>query len=89
MKSIKNQESKYARSINEANFKPLFVMSQHGVITDVNDATQNATEESRVKIIGTDFLNYFAEPENAAPAHKLLFEKWFIKDFPLINARRK
>jgi len=42
---------------------PLVTISANGKITDVNEATIKITGVSREQLIGTDFSNYFTEPE--------------------------
>lgn len=57
--------SLYARSLIEASLDPLVTISREGKITDVNQATEKVTGASRAQLIGSDFSNYFTEPENA------------------------
>lgn len=75
--------SKYARSLIEASRDPLFTISPKGKITDMNEATVNVTGESREKMIGTDFFNYFTEPVKAKAIYKEVFAKGFVADYPL------
>ncbi|MEO8087586.1 MAG: ATP-binding protein [Bacteroidota bacterium] len=77
------QASQYARSIIEASRDPLFAISAEGKIIDVNEATLNATEKSREKIIGTNFINYFTEKEKAQEAYQIIFKNGFITDYSL------
>ena len=56
--------SHYARSLIEASLDPLVTISPEGKITDVNEATKG-TGVPREKLIGTDFSDYFTEPEKA------------------------
>lgn len=73
----------YSRSLIEASFDPLFVVSTEGDIIDVNAATLNSTEKTRTSINGTPFKNYFTQPDQAQLAYEELFAKGSIKDFPL------
>ncbi|MEW6249684.1 MAG: PAS domain S-box protein [Planctomycetota bacterium] len=57
--------SQYARSLIEASLDPLVTISADGKITDVNEATVKVTGAPREELIGTDFSNYFTEPEKA------------------------
>jgi hypothetical protein len=41
----------------------------------------------RETLIGTDFSNYFAEPENSRSGHRESFEKGFVTDYPLTIRR--
>ncbi len=75
--------SQYARSIIEASRDPLFAISFKGTIIDVNEATINATDKSREKIIGTDFIDYFTEKKKAQQAYEIIFKNGFIKDYSL------
>jgi PAS domain S-box-containing protein len=74
----------YARSIIEASRDPLFTISPAGKITDMNHASVNITGISREKLIGTDFFEYFTEPDKAREAYQQVFAKGFVADYPLI-----
>jgi hypothetical protein len=41
----------------------------------------------RETLVGTDFSNYFAEPENARSGYREVFEKGFVTDYPLTIRR--
>lgn len=73
----------YARSLIEASLDPLVTINSEGKITDVNLATEKVTGISREKLIGTDFLNYFTEPEKASLGYKKVFEHGYVIDYPL------
>ncbi len=75
--------SQYARSLIEASLDPLVTISAEGKITDVNEATIKVTGMSRDQLIGTDFSNYFTEPEKAREGYQQVFEKGFVTDYPL------
>jgi PAS domain S-box-containing protein len=75
--------SQYARSLIEASLDPLVTISVEGKITDVNEASVKVTGEKREKLIGTDFSDYFTEPERAREGYKQVFEKGFVSDYPL------
>ncbi|MDZ4757947.1 MAG: PAS domain S-box protein, partial [Bacteroidota bacterium] len=77
------QASQYARSLIEAIADPLITISPLGKITDVNEASVKVTGISREKIIGTDFSNYFTEPEKAREGYQEVFSKGFVVDYPL------
>jgi PAS domain S-box-containing protein len=77
------QASQYARSLIEASLDPLVTISPDGKITDVNEATIKVTGISRGKLIGTDFSNYFTEPEKAREGYRKVFAKGFVTDYPL------
>ncbi|PQB07337.1 hypothetical protein BST83_09320 [Polaribacter filamentus] len=77
------QSSQYARSLIEVSLDPLVTISPEGKITDVNQASTKVTGVSRNKLIGTDFSDYFTEPDKAREAYKQVFEKGFVADYPL------
>jgi PAS domain S-box-containing protein len=77
------QASQYARSLLEASLDPLVTISPDGKITDVNQATVKITGVERDQLIGTDFSNYFTEPEMARTGYLQVFEKGFVTDYPL------
>ena len=79
----KKQESEYARRLIEASLDPLVTISAEGKITDVNEASVNVTGVSRDKLIGTDFSNYFTEPDKAQKGYREVFDKGFVADYPL------
>ena len=73
----------YARSLLEASLDPLVTISAEGKITDVNDASVQATGVAREKLVGTDFSDYFTEPENARAGYQQVFSQGFVRDYPL------
>jgi PAS domain S-box-containing protein len=81
--TAQKQASQYARSLVEASLDPLVTISPEGKITDVNEATVKVTGVARQKLIGTDFSNYFTEPEKARAGYQQAFAKGFVTDYPL------
>jgi PAS domain S-box-containing protein len=75
--------SLYARSLIEASLDPLVTISAEGKITDVNKATELTTGYSREQLIGSDFSNYFTEPEKAKTGYKRVFTQGYVTDYPL------
>ncbi len=75
--------SQYARSLIETSLDPLVTISPEGKITDVNEATIKVTGVSRERLIGTDFANYFTEPEKAREGYRQVFARGFVTDYPL------
>ncbi len=73
----------YARSLIEAALDPLVTISPEGKITDVNEASVKATGMPREKLIGTDFSDYFTEPQKAREGYQQVFAKGFVADYPL------
>ena len=83
METTTTQESHYARSLIEASLDPLFTISLTGKITDLNNASVNIIGLSREKLIGTDFFNYFTEPQQASEVYQEVFEKESVTDLLL------
>ena len=72
-----------ARILIEASHDPLFTINPSGKITDLNNASANITGLSRDELIGTDFFDYFTEPDKAREVYKEVFSKGFVTDYPL------
>jgi PAS domain S-box-containing protein len=81
--TAQNLLSKYSLSLIEASRDPLFTINPGGKITDLNEASVRFTGVSREKMIGSDFFDYFTEPDKAREAYQQVFVKGFIVDFPL------
>jgi diguanylate cyclase (GGDEF)-like protein/PAS domain S-box-containing protein len=75
--------SAYARSLIESSPDPLVTISGDGTITDVNEATVRVTGVPRKQLIGSDFSDYFTEPEKARAVYREVFSKGFVTDYPL------
>lgn len=75
--------SVYSRSLIEAGLDPLMTISLEGKITDVNQATEQATGVARSRLVGTDFASYFTEPEQARTGYRQVFERGQVADYPL------
>jgi len=73
----------YARSLIEASLDPLVTISAEGKIMDVNKATEQVTGFARDKLIGTDFSNFFTEPEKAREGYLKVFTEGRVTDYPL------
>src|ERR1019366_9318481 len=83
-----NQAARYTRSLIEAALDPLVTISAKGRITDVNEATVKATGVPRDKLIGTDFSDYFTDPDKASEGYQRVFEQGSITDYPLTLRHR-
>jgi PAS domain S-box-containing protein len=83
MERTKTHESQYASSLIEASLDPLVTINNDGVITDINQAKVNITGVERDKLIGTNFYDYFTEPEKAKEIYRQVFEKGSVKGCPL------
>lgn len=77
------ESQKYARSLIEASLDPLVTISAEGKITDVNEATTKVTGVSREHLVGTDFSDYFTEPQKAREGYQQVFAQGFVTDYPL------
>ncbi len=75
--------SSYNRSLIEASLDPLVTIDANGTITDVNAATEEVTGSTRGELIGTNFLDYFTEPEKAQAGYQQVFREGFVRDYPL------
>jgi PAS domain S-box-containing protein len=77
------QSSLHARSLIEASLDPLVTISPEGKITDVNQATEQATGVPRAEMIGSDFSNYFTEPDKAREGYRRVISEGCMRDYPL------
>jgi PAS domain S-box-containing protein len=75
--------SLYARNLIEASLDPLVTISMDGMIMDVNRASEEVTGIPRLQLIGSDFSDYFTEPEKARAGYKEVFLQGFVRDYPL------
>lgn len=75
--------SQYARSLIEASLDPLVTISAEGKITDVNVATEQVTGVNRGNMIGSDFADYFTDPDKARAGYQQAFSQDFVFDYPL------
>ena len=73
----------YARGLIEASRDPLVTISPEGKITDMNEALANVTGMTREELKGTDFFDYFTEPQKASEVYQEVFAKGFVADSPL------
>ena len=83
MEAARRQESRYARSLIEASLDPLVTINTQGKITDMNEATANITGMAREQLTGTDFFDYFTEPQKAREVYQEVFAKGSVTDSPL------
>jgi PAS domain S-box-containing protein len=75
--------SAYNRNLIEASPDPLVTIDLNRSISDVNIATERVTGYSRDILIGTDFSDYFTDPEKARAGYQLAFKEGLIKDYEL------
>jgi len=75
--------SKYSLSLIEASLDPLVTINTEGKITDMNQATVNIIGMTREELRGTDFFDYFTEPQMARGVYQEVFAKGSVADSPL------
>jgi PAS domain S-box-containing protein len=75
--------SQYSLSLIEASHDPLLTISPEGKITDMNGATANVTGIAREILTGTDFFEYFTEPQKAREVYQEVFANGSVVDSPL------
>jgi len=80
--------AEYARSLIEASLDPLVTISPEGKITDVNEATVNVTGAPREALVGTDFSDYFTDPDQARAGYQQVFAQGSVTDYPLTIRHR-
>ena len=73
----------YNRSLIETSLDPLVTIHRDGKISDVNAATETITGRSRMELIGTDFSDYFTEPEGARAGYQRAFRDGSVRDYAL------
>jgi len=76
--------SQYARSLLEASLDPMVTISAGGKIMDANKAAEEVTGVLRDRIIGTDFADYFTEPDKARAGYEQAFFRGSVKNYPLV-----
>ena len=74
----------YARSVIEAGLDPMITISPEGKVTDVNEATVHMTGVPREKLIGSDFVDYFNDPDEARRGYEQVFREGFVREYPLM-----
>jgi PAS domain S-box-containing protein len=78
------QAAQYVRTLLEVSLDPLVTIGKDGKIRDVNRATEDVTGCSRDRLIGTDFSNYFTEPDTARRGYESVFAQGAMRDYPLV-----
>ena len=78
----------YNRSLIEASLDPLVTINPEGKVTVVNCATEVVTGVSRNQLIGSDFSDYFTEPEKAREGYRTVLSKGTVRDYPLAIRHR-
>ena len=73
----------YNRNLIEASLDPLVTIGADGRITDVNASTEHVTGRSRDELIGTEFSDYFLDPDKARTGYRQVFRDGSVLDYPL------
>jgi PAS domain S-box-containing protein len=73
----------YSRNLIEVSLDPMVTISENGEIMDVNGATEDSTGLSRKDLVGTDFSQYFTNPEKAMKGYQKTLFYGSLKDYSL------
>lgn len=73
----------YNRRLIEASIDPLVTIGPDGKINDVNKATEEVTGVLRESLIGSDFSDYFTEPQQARNGYLKALADGQVRDYPL------
>ncbi len=73
----------YNRTLLEVSPDPMVTIDTDGKIKDLNSALEIMTGYHRDEIIGTNFSDYFIEPEAACAAYQTAFDKGLTRNLPL------
>ena len=83
MEEALRQGVKYNRGLIEANLDPLVIIGPDGKITDANRATEKITGRPHIELIGTDFADYFTQPDKARLGYEIALQKGSIRNYEL------
>lgn len=75
--------SLYSRNLIEASLDPLVTINAGGKIMDVSRATEIVTGVPREQLVGSDFSDYFTDPQKAREGYQAAFLQGFVRDYPL------
>jgi PAS domain S-box-containing protein len=79
----------FARILIEASLDPLVTINTMGKIMDMNEALANITGKTRTELKGSDFFDYFTEPQKAREVYQEVFAKGSVADSPLTLRSKK
>jgi len=77
------ESQRYTRGLIEASLDALVTISAEGRITDLNHATELITGLSRNEIIGTEFSDYFTDPNAARKGYQQVLQDGYVRDYLL------
>lgn len=83
------KEFQYARILIEGSLDPLVAINTEGKITDMNQAIVNITGLTRKQLTGTNFFDYFTEPQKAHEVYQEVFANGSVADCPLTLRNKK
>ena len=78
-----SEMEKYSHSLLEVSLDSIISIGLDGKVRDVNAATENATGLLRDKLIGTDFAEYFTDPNKTIAGYQQVFHDGKIFDYEL------
>lgn len=78
-----HEASAYTRNLIEASLDPFMTISYDGKIMDVNISAERVTGKCRAELMGSNFKDYFTEPEKAENGYLEAFSKGLVRDYPL------
>src|SRR5580698_6139472 len=78
----------YTRSLIESNIDALMTTDPSGIITDVNKQMEALTGCTRDELIGAPFKKFFADPERAEAAIKLVLSERKVTNYELTARAR-
>jgi two-component system sensor histidine kinase/response regulator len=79
----------YTRGLIESSLDALVTFDEKGIITDVNEQTIKLTECTREELIGSQFRDYFTDPERADLGVKSSFEEEKVTDYELVMKSKR
>ncbi|MBM9520910.1 PAS domain S-box protein [Desulforhopalus vacuolatus] len=77
------QASVYARNLIESSLDALVTIGPAEKIMDVNKETETMIGRSREELLGTDFSDYFTDPEKARAGYEQALKSGFVRGYPL------
>ncbi len=80
--------ARYARGLIEAAPDPLGLISLDGTVLDLNEATVKAIGVPRDELIGSDFSQYWTDPDKARESVRLTIAEGSVTNYPL-SARKR
>jgi PAS domain S-box-containing protein len=80
---LRDQQN-YNRSLIEASVDALMTVDPGGIITDVNDQTARLYGYNRKHLVGSAFVDYFTEPQQARAGVKKTFDDGVVTNYELV-----